>query len=164
MKRLYGLFLILWTVACQAPLSMGFSRQEYWCGLPYPLQGIFPTQGSNLRLLRLLHCRRILYRWATRGVLILYTKGQKSHFYPREMKKTNNTFFIYGLLREGLPMVGSHACFTNVFLLKYFRSSKGRLEWKHLNFSFSSCYLIISRRSSCITLVFIGVLYSCKKM
>ena len=27
---------ILWTVACQAPLSMGFSRQEYWSGLPCP--------------------------------------------------------------------------------------------------------------------------------
>ena len=40
-----------WTVACQAPLSMGFSRQEYWSGLPSLLQGIFPTQGSNLRLL-----------------------------------------------------------------------------------------------------------------
>ena len=26
----------LWTVACQAPLSMGFSRQEYWSGLPLP--------------------------------------------------------------------------------------------------------------------------------
>ena len=25
-----------WTVACQAPLSMAFSRQEYWCGLPFP--------------------------------------------------------------------------------------------------------------------------------
>ena len=31
----------LWTVAHQAPLSMGFSRQEYWCGLPCLLQGIF---------------------------------------------------------------------------------------------------------------------------
>ena len=28
-----------WTVACQAPLSMGFSRQEYWSGLPFPLPG-----------------------------------------------------------------------------------------------------------------------------
>ena len=36
-----------WTVACQAPLSMGLSRQEYWKGLPCPLQGIFPTQESN---------------------------------------------------------------------------------------------------------------------
>ena len=29
-------FVTLWTVACQAPLSMGFSRQEYWSGVPYP--------------------------------------------------------------------------------------------------------------------------------
>ena len=29
-------FVTLWTVACQAPLSMGFSRQEYWNGLPFP--------------------------------------------------------------------------------------------------------------------------------
>ena len=30
------LFVTPWTVAHQAPLSMGFSRQEYWCGLPFP--------------------------------------------------------------------------------------------------------------------------------
>ena len=36
------LFATLWTVACQAPLSMGFSRQEYWGGLPYPLKGDLP--------------------------------------------------------------------------------------------------------------------------
>ena len=42
-----GLFGILWTIACQVPLSRGFSRWEYWTGLPCPPQGIFPTQGSN---------------------------------------------------------------------------------------------------------------------
>ena len=31
--------MTLWTVACQAPLSMGFSRQEYWSGLPCPPPG-----------------------------------------------------------------------------------------------------------------------------
>ena len=31
-----------WTVACQAPLSVGFSRQEYWSGLPFPSPGDFP--------------------------------------------------------------------------------------------------------------------------
>ena len=36
-----------WTVACQAPLSMGFSRQEYWSGCHFLLQGIFPTPGWN---------------------------------------------------------------------------------------------------------------------
>ena len=44
------LFATPWTVACQAPLSMEFSRQEYWNGLPFPIQGIFPTQGSNPHL------------------------------------------------------------------------------------------------------------------
>ena len=44
-----------WTVAHQAPLSMGFSRQEYWSGWTCPPQGIFPTQGSNPHLLCFLH-------------------------------------------------------------------------------------------------------------
>ena len=44
-----------WTVALQAPLSMEFCRQEYWNELPFLLQGIFPTQGSNMCLLSLLH-------------------------------------------------------------------------------------------------------------
>ena len=56
------LFMTLWTVACQAPLSMGFSRQEYWRGFLCPPPGIFPTQGSNPSLL---HSRRILYCLAT---------------------------------------------------------------------------------------------------
>ena len=43
------------TVACQAPLLMAFSRQEYWSGLPCPPPGDLPTQGSNLSLLCLLH-------------------------------------------------------------------------------------------------------------
>ena len=34
---------IPWTVACQAPLSMGFSRQEYWSGLPFPSPGDLPN-------------------------------------------------------------------------------------------------------------------------
>ena len=41
------LFATLWTVAHQAPPSMGFSRQEYWMGCHFLLQGIFQTQGSN---------------------------------------------------------------------------------------------------------------------
>ena len=35
----------LWTAACQAPLSMGFSRQEYWSGLPCPHPGDLPDPG-----------------------------------------------------------------------------------------------------------------------
>ena len=40
-----------WTVAHQAPLSMGFSRQEYWSGCHFLPQEIFSIQGSNLHLL-----------------------------------------------------------------------------------------------------------------
>ena len=41
-----------WTVAHQAPLSMGFSRQEYWSGLPFPSPGdlLNPGLGLGLRL------------------------------------------------------------------------------------------------------------------
>ena len=39
------LFVAPWTVACQTPLSMEFSRLEYWSRLPFP--SFFPTQGSN---------------------------------------------------------------------------------------------------------------------
>ena len=38
----------LWTVAHQAPLSMGFSRQEYWSGLPCPSPGDLPDLGIEL--------------------------------------------------------------------------------------------------------------------
>ena len=39
------LFATSWTLACQAPLSMGFSRQEYWSGLPFPSPGDLPDPG-----------------------------------------------------------------------------------------------------------------------
>ena len=64
---LIWLFATRWTVACQAPLPMGFSRQEYWSGFLWPPLGTFPTQGLNLGLL---HFRKIFFFfltiWATR--------------------------------------------------------------------------------------------------
>ena len=41
------LFATPWTVACQAPLSMGFSRQEYWNGLPFPPAGDLPNPWTE---------------------------------------------------------------------------------------------------------------------
>ena len=43
------LFATQWTVACQAPLSMGFSRQEYWSELPCPPPGDLPNPGTKPR-------------------------------------------------------------------------------------------------------------------
>ena len=40
-----------WIIAHQAPLSMGFPRQEYWSRLPFPPPGDLPNPGSNLHLL-----------------------------------------------------------------------------------------------------------------
>ena len=48
-----------WTIAHQAPLSLGFSRQEYWRWVPFLSPGDLPTQRSNSSLL---HCRWILYQ------------------------------------------------------------------------------------------------------
>ena len=40
-----GLFATPWTVAYEAPPSMGFSSQEYWSGLPFPSSGDLPNPG-----------------------------------------------------------------------------------------------------------------------
>ena len=45
------LFVTLWNTACQAPLSMKFSRQEYWIGLPCPLPSDLPDPGIKPILL-----------------------------------------------------------------------------------------------------------------
>ena len=58
---LVWLFVTAWTIAHQAPLSMGFPRQEYWSGLPFPTPGTLPDPG-------ILHWweGQILYHWATK--------------------------------------------------------------------------------------------------
>ena len=43
------LFMTLWTIARHAPLPMGFSRQEYWSGLPHPPAGDLPNPGIEPR-------------------------------------------------------------------------------------------------------------------
>ena len=41
------LFVTPWTVACQAPLSMGFSKQDYWSGLPFPSTRDLPNPDNK---------------------------------------------------------------------------------------------------------------------
>ena len=66
----------LWTVTHQAPLSMGFSRQEYWSGLPCPPPGDIPNPGMNTGLL---HCRRILYHLSQKGSPIFALSAANFH-------------------------------------------------------------------------------------
>ena len=60
----FWLFVMLWTVVCQAPLSMGFSRQEYWSGLPCPPPGesSWPRDWSHISYLPFVN-RWILYHF-----------------------------------------------------------------------------------------------------
>ena len=71
-------FVTPWTVACQAALSMGFSRQEYWSGQPIPSPGNLPYLGietvSSIG-------RRILYCWA-----IWETQGSSQLVVINELK------------------------------------------------------------------------------
>ena len=53
-----------WAVAHQAPVSMGFSRQEYWSGLPFPSLGDLPDPETESGLM---HCRQILYHLSPQG-------------------------------------------------------------------------------------------------
>ena len=61
-------------VTHQAPLSLEFSRQEHWSGLPFHSLGDSPDPGSNTHLL---HCKWILYCSATgeaQGIYMIYIK------------------------------------------------------------------------------------------
>ena len=82
-----------WTVAHHAPLSMEFSRQEHWSGLPFPFPGgIFQIQGLNLGLP---HCRKILYQ-------------------PSHQEKPHEVGAISKLLAQLLPHSGAQEL-TNCF-------------------------------------------------
>ena len=63
------LFMTPWTATCQAPLSLGFSRQEYWSGLPFPSPGNLPNPDGNQ-----VYCiiGRFFTVWASREAIFLF--------------------------------------------------------------------------------------------
>ena len=71
------LFVTLWTVARQAPLSMGFSRHEYWSGLLCPPPKDLPnpeTEPTSLTSPALATGKQVLYHWASwKALKINYT-------------------------------------------------------------------------------------------
>ena len=76
-----------------APLSLGFPSKNTWVGCHFLLQGIFPTQGLNSCLL---HCRWILYNWATwegpLSVHMQFVLGGKT--VPREKHPSGGSWWI----------------------------------------------------------------------
>ena len=82
------IFAAPWTIACQAPLCMGFPRQEYWSGLPFPSPGDLPDPGIESRSPTLLEDSLLSESLGKPGVLVPefmkfpLKKVQIMSFYP----------------------------------------------------------------------------------
>ena len=98
--RCVWLFATLWTVASavyQAPLYMRFSSKNTGVGCHVLLQGIFPIQGRNQRLLCLLHLRRIPYLWVVREAPYWISFTCKSIAQPLPWASLGGTWAALGL-------------------------------------------------------------------
>ena len=74
------LFATPWTVTHQAPLSMGFSRQEYWSGLPFPSPGDLFHPGIKCKT-----CLLCLLCWQVYSLPLAH--GQIPSFFPRQTSR-----------------------------------------------------------------------------
>ena len=90
-------FATPWTVACQAPLSVGFPRQEYWSGLSLPSPGDLSnpldqtrgrTQGTYVSCIG----RQILYHWCYLGSPLFYIILAQTVKNPPAMQETRVQF------------------------------------------------------------------------
>ena len=131
------LFVTSWTVAHQALLSMGFPRQEYWSGLPFPPPGDLPDPGiePTFRWILYRHCHlrsqpvsyQWLFRWFTNNASMsdLY----KCHF---------TCVWSIKFLRIWVPLNIITKCLIQIILLNVFPSCKN--EEHVYNFS-QDCFL-----------------------
>ena len=104
------LFVTPWTVVHQAPLSMGFSRQEYWSGLPCSPPGDLPDPGIEPVSLCLLH-------WQA-GSIQLAPLGKPNWFIHR-----NLNYFIYWLIDWCIHLLNRHILIIYYGFRQYIRSS-----------------------------------------
>ena len=80
-----------WTVARQAPLSMGFSRLEYWSGLPFPSPGDLPDPGTEPGSLAL----QVDSLQSRRKRLGQKTTKHEQHFTEKEIWPINHRKKLY---------------------------------------------------------------------
>ena len=120
---------------------MGFSRQEYWNALPLPSPGDFPTRGSNLSLSCLLHCRQILYHWAT--IRFCLFTGSYSSILNRLQSSLKSQLkgkgFIFIVFTKAISLYSIVLAFILDLKRKYeWRLRSGKVDRKgFFNFSFS---------------------------
>ena len=97
------------TVAHQASLSMGFPRQEYWSGLPFPPPRDLPNPGSNLHLQCLLYFKQILHHGVTREMPHTHTHTHTHtliYIYIWRRKWQPTPVFLPGEAHEQGSLVG----------------------------------------------------------
>ena len=86
-----------WTVTCQAPLSLGFSRQEYWSGLPFPSPGDLLNPGIESRS-PALQADSLLTK-----LVVLYSLTQTSMHWNRHVMVFLDSRILYHLLNLLIP-------------------------------------------------------------
>ena len=106
---LFRLFAVLWTVSHQASLSMGFSRQEYWSGLPCPPPGDLPNPGlkpTSLMSPALAGgffiatatwdiCNPYKLKYLRDGYFLVYMDYKKSFIYFKEVILVLFSFYVF---------------------------------------------------------------------
>ena len=96
------LFVTPWTIACQAPLSMGFSGQEYWSGLSCPPPGDLPDPGMEPMSL-CVSCigRWVLYHECQLGSPVGARPVQKNPLKRIQMSNSERSFNLNDCSRDG---------------------------------------------------------------
>ena len=103
------LFAILWLIACQAALSMGFSRQEHWSGLPLPSPGDLSKQGIEpASLSSLLH-------WEVDSLPLVPPEKPRKWSWKVETSFTQACIIVWNLfiIREGSGNPLQCSCLEN---------------------------------------------------
>ena len=108
------LFAAPWTIACQAPPSMDFSRQEYWNGLPFPSPGDLPDPGIEPESPAL---RQTLYHLSHQGTSPWNSPGQNTG--------VGSLSFLQGIF----PTQGSNPGLLHCRWILYQPNHKGTSPW-----------------------------------
>ena len=122
-------FATLWTVALQAPLSIGFSRREYWTGLPFSSPGETPWPRD--RICTPCIGRRILYHWTTWEALLCW-------YFSYNQYKVFKLMSILYIKIWTLPFVND-LC-NNTYIIQILWDLSQLFYTKHLN---QKIYLLI---------------------
>ena len=145
-----------WTAVCQAPLSMGFSRQEYWCGLPCPPPGVktltyfrnLPQSSANyfislaMDLVYVIgfipHPHEIQFLYQLLPHSNMYTSTQSKHFCKELLRRFTSSSIL--LLCSGMTFFPHK---MNEFLLRSY--ANGVILLIFMKASHSGCHQLRER-------------------